>query len=150
MVQITSGVMGAVAATLAFGAVHLEVAAGNDLLGPRGLVSSQDSFQDASQNTSNPAAADPIASSVNRAAKSDRIGAPAGSDSVTLSFGLSGVPATSIMMRVPVKGVASPPQVNDSQAKNTTPRHGQMVACEPSVSVLTQVARQLHASRCVT
>jgi hypothetical protein len=150
MVQITSGVLGAVAATLAFGAVHLEVAAGNDLLGPRGLVSSQDSFQGASQTTAQ-STHDPIAASVNRTAKSDRESSPAASESMTLSFSLAGVPATSIMMRVPVKAAAAPSQkVDNSQAKNTTPSGGRMVACEPSVSVLTQAARQLQASRCVT
>ena len=137
MVQITSGILGAVAATLAFGAVHLEVAAGNDLLGPRELVSSQES------------ASDSIASSVNRAGKSDRDGAPAATESMTLSFGLPGVPATSIMMRVPVKGVAASSPVN-SQARNTPSPNPRMVACETAVSVLTPVARQLQSARCVT
>ncbi len=164
MVQITSGILGAVAATLAFGAVHLEVAAGNDLLGPSRLVTSQDSVQDASQR-----AFDPIASSVNRAAKSDRADGPAfaASDSMTLSFGLANVPATSIVMRVPVKDVASSSQINsppagneqartrvedqaNDQAKNIAPRGGRMVACEPSVSLLAPVSRQLQPSRCVT
>lgn len=150
MVQITSGVLGAVAATLAFGAVHLEVAAGNDLLGPRGLVSSRDASQDPSQTTPQ-ITQESIAASVNRTAKSDREGTPAGSDSMTLSFSLAGVPATSIMMRVPVKAAASPQhRMDNPQAKNTTPSGGRMVACEPSVSLLTQAARQLQASRCVT
>ncbi len=33
MSNVTSGILGAVAATLALGAVHLEVATGNDLVG---------------------------------------------------------------------------------------------------------------------
>lgn len=149
MVQITSGMLGAVAATLAFGAVHLEVASGNDLLGPRGLVSPQDSFQDSTQNAPQ-AATDPIAASVNRAAKSDRAGVPSGSKSMTLAFNLTGVPATSIMMRVPVRAVASPPKADNPQARNTPPSIVRMLACEPSVSLLTQAARQLQPSRCVT
>ncbi len=68
---------------------------------------------------------------------------------MTLSFSLAGVPATSIMMRVPVK--AAPHQhIDNPQAKNTTPSAGRMVACEPAVSILTQAARQLQSSRCVT
>ncbi len=152
MVQISSGVLGAVAATLAFGAVHLEVAAGNDLLGPRNLVSPQGAYQDATQR-----GFDPIASSVNRAAKADRAGTPASvaAGSMTLSFGLANVPATSIVMRVPVKDPVSPSQINpseadSSQAKNIAPSGARMMACEPSVSLLTQVARQLQPSRCVT
>ncbi|HEY0220370.1 MAG TPA: hypothetical protein VGC26_11500 [Afipia sp.] len=152
MVQITSGVLGAVAATLAFGAVHLEVAAGNDLLGPRNLISSESSFQDATQRAS-----DSNVFGVNRAAKADRAGAPAlaAFESMTLSFGLANVPATSIVMRVPVKDSLSSPQINspaanNSQAKNITPRSARMVACEPSVSLLAPVARQLEPSRCVT
>ncbi|HEY0235124.1 MAG TPA: hypothetical protein VGC86_08745 [Afipia sp.] len=153
MVQMTSGILGAVAATLAFGAVHLEVAAGNDLLGPRRLVSSaQDSFQDATLK-----AADPDEFSVNRAAKTDRADVPAfaSAQSMTLSFGIANVPATSIVMRVPVKKAALPSQIkpsaaSNSQARNIAPRGARMVACEPSVSLLAPVARQLEPSRCVT
>lgn len=151
MVQMTSGILGAVAAALALGAVQLEVAAGNDLLGPRRLVS-QDSFQNAAQQT--PA---PNTFGVNRAAKADRGEMPAlpASQSVTLSFGLANTPATSIVTRVPTRDAATPPPVapaaaENSQAKNIAPRAMRMVACEPSVSTLTQVARQLGASRCVT
>lgn len=153
MVQMTSGILGAVAATLAFGAVHLEVAAGNDLLGPRRLVS-QGSFRDAAQRV-----AEPNAFGVNRAAKTDRAGVPVlpASESVTLSFSLANTPATSIITRVPVKDagagappLVAPPAADNSQAKNIAPRGTRMVACEPSVSTLTQVARQLGPSRCVT
>lgn len=153
MVQITSGILGAVAATLAFGAVHLEVAAGNDLLGPRGLVSSQGSAQDTSQS-----AVDPNVFGVNRAGKADRSNVPAfaASRSMTLSFGLANVPSTSIVMRVPVKDAASlSQQINspfaaNSQAKIIAPRGARMTACEPSVSLLAPVARSLEPSRCVT
>lgn len=151
MIQIGSGVLGAVAATLAFGAVHLEVAAGNDLLGPRGLVSPQGSFQDATQSAPEAAAFD-----VNRAAKGDRASVPAfaASQGVTLSFGLANVPATSIVMRMAVKeplpSQISQPAADQSQAKSVVSRGARMVACEPSVSVLAPVARQLEPSRCVT
>ncbi len=151
MVQITSGVLGAVAATLAFGAVHLEVAAGNDLLGPRGLVSPQGSFQDTTQR-----APDLTASGINRAAKADRAAGISStvSGSTTLSFSLANVPGTSIVMRVPVKDAAPPaassPPADNSQAGNVMPRAARVVACEPSVSLLAPVARQLQPSRCVT
>ncbi|RTL53591.1 MAG: hypothetical protein EKK40_03275 [Bradyrhizobiaceae bacterium] len=148
MVQISSGVLGAAAAALAFGAVHLEVAAGNDLLGPRNLVSSEQSFQDASSR-----AYDDTAASVNRAAKADRESAPAAEHAgVTMSFRLANVPATSIVTRVQAPAASgSALRIDNPQAKNIPPHSGsRIVACEPSVSVLTPVARQLQPSRCVT
>jgi hypothetical protein len=133
MIQLASGILGAAAATLAFGAVHLEVAAGNDMLGPRQVVTSQ--------------SADTIAASIDRAGKGDRLGNSVSSESpsFTLSFRMPGVTDSSVMMRVPAPEVArsTPPSRNSGSA-------GRRVACEPSVSVLTPIAKQLDAARCVT
>ena len=48
-------------------------------------------------------------------------------------------------LNVPVADGNPPPR---SQAKE--PSRRQMVACEPVVSVLTEVAKQLQPGRCVT
>ena len=71
MSHMASGILGTIAATLALGAVHLEVAAGNDLLGPaqRGDASLSSTTFD-----------------VNRAAKGDRQIAATPTEGVTISF----------------------------------------------------------------
>lgn len=138
MIQIASGMLGALAATLALGAAHLENVAGNDLLGPKHLVSATPSaaIQDSAVN-------------VNRTAKADRAGAPGQADFVTLSFRLNGLPDTSVMMRMPAAQMSTPPSPPAASAPNnvTTRR---TVACEPAVSVLTTVAKQLQPVRCIT
>jgi len=141
MSNMASGILGAVAATLALGAVHLEVAAGNDLLGParRG---------DASLTA--PAATQ----AVNRAAKGDR-GAmtPAAADAVTVSFRVPGLADQSVMMRVPTGAAVEARRRTPAPAGNTSGNGAvrrQAIACEPVVSVLTAVAKQLEPGRCIT
>jgi hypothetical protein len=118
--------------------VHLEVATGNDLFGPRHLVSSQK--EDASS--------DAIAGSVDRTNKQDRLQIPMAGEpaqNFTLSFRLPGATDSSVMMRVPVRALAKnlpvAPKTNASK---------RMIACEPSVSVLTPAAKLLEPARCVT
>ena len=86
MSHIASGILGTVAATLAFGAVHLEVATGNDLLGPaqRGDVSLSGAAPD-----------------VNREVKGDRQMAVTPREGVTISFRVPGATDSSVMLRVP-------------------------------------------------
>lgn len=136
MIQLASGILGAIAATLTLGAVHLEVAAGNDLFGPRHLVSSQGSQS--------------ISGSIDRTNKGDRLDIPMAGEpaqGITLSFKLPGAADSSVMMRVPASVVArnlpATPKTSASSGKR-------MIACEPSVSVLTPVAKQLEPARCVT
>jgi hypothetical protein len=136
MIQLASGILGAVAATLTLGAVHLEVATGNDLFGPRHLVSSQSE--------------DAIAGSVDRTNKGDRLEIPVAGEpaqNLTLSFKLPGAADSSVMMRVPVRAVVrnlpATPKTSASNGKR-------MIACETSVSVLTPAAKQLEPARCVT
>lgn len=138
MIQIASGLLGAVAATLALGAVHMENVAGNDLLGPKHLVAATPSaaIQDSAVN-------------VNRAAKADRAGPLQHADFLTLSFRLSGMQDTSVMMRVPAGQSVTPPSPPVApSAGNVSARR--TIACEPAVSVLTTVAKQLQPVRCVT
>lgn len=140
MSNLASGLLGAVATTLALGAVHLEVASGNDLLGParRG---------DASLTT--PAAMQ----AVNRTVKGDRGAVTPAADGVTLSFRIPGVADQSVMMRVPadaaVEARRRTPAPAGSTSGNGAPRR-QAIACEPVVSMLTAVAKQLEPGRCVT
>jgi len=134
MFQLASGILGAAAATLAFSTVHLEVSAKGDQ--QRQTVASVQSD---------------AAAQVMRAGKGDRLTTPsAQGQNLTVSFRLPGADS-SVMMRVqlPASGQnatdrnAAPPADRASTGKR-------MVACEPSVSVLTSVAKMLQPSRCVT
>ena len=132
MSRLTTGISGAIALVLISGAAQF--ALGRDL----GMLSvDQLSF-------GSPAA---DASAVNRGAKADRATGPAGSPAVTrtVSLKLSGFSNTTFLLRVPVTS-ATP--AASSTAKRVAPKPA--VACEPMVSVLTEVAKQLEPGRCVT
>jgi hypothetical protein len=135
MSHLASGVLGTVAAALALGAVHLEVQAGNDLLGPvqRGDASLRDT----------------IDLSVNRDAKADRNEVGRVADGVTISFRIPGVTNSSVMMRVPVANAQSDKRAPQPTAGDTT-KFRPKLACESQVSLLTAVAKQLQPGRCVT
>ena len=85
---------------------------------------------------------------INRTAKADRALAPSGSPASlrTISLTPHGVSDTVILMRVPVAAAAP---IVSAPAKPTA-RSRPMVACEPVVSPLTEVARRLQPGRCVT
>jgi hypothetical protein len=85
---------------------------------------------------------------VNRGAKADRAVAPAGSPALTrtVSLKLDSFSATTFLLRVPL---------TDGNPSSAVPRANPdarkpMVACEPVVSVLTEVVKQLQPGRCVT
>ena len=131
MSQLSRGIVGAIAVSLTFGAA---LAANRDLGGTQ-----------ASAVTSE---------AINRAAKADRADGAAGSAAPTrtISLRLDALTATSVLIRLPVtqgngkearNNVPAPP-VAKPQARKTT------VACEPPVSVLTEVAKRLEPGRCVT
>jgi hypothetical protein len=126
------GLVGALALTLgALGAAQL--AFGQD------LADSFQSFTGVSNNYG-----------VNRAAKTDRgprvttTGAPM----QTISVQLHGLTETSVAVRIPVTqrdlDTTPIPLVTTSAPR----KHA--VACEPVVSILTEVAKQLQPGRCVT
>jgi hypothetical protein len=146
MSYLASGTLGVVAGVLTLGAVHLEVAAGNGLLGPaqRG---------DAARTISTRADSNTVAINVDRSAKGDRDPAVAPVGGLTISFMVPGVSDSSVMVRMP-SGAAA-----DALRKAPAPTVGlgkgssagkRPVACEPVVSVLTAVAKQLAPGRCVT
>lgn len=147
MSYMTSGTLGAVAAVLALGAVHLEVSAANDTFG---------SVQRGDAGIITPARAadsEMIAPNVDRSAKGDRETAVSPAGGLTLSFKLPGLPDTSVMMRVPNGEAAD--ALRRAPASTTGSSRGSSagsrpVACEPVVSVLTDVAKRLQAGRCIT
>jgi hypothetical protein len=85
---------------------------------------------------------------VNRAAKADRAFAAPAMPTHTIAFRPGDLPATSVLVRIPLTKQAretprAPLLLRSDQSKP-------MVACEPVVSVLTEVARKLQPGRCVT
>jgi hypothetical protein len=129
MSYLVKGIFGAAALSLVLGAVQF--ASGHDLVNPLRAPSG------------NPE------TGVNRVAKADRAGvAPVALPEHTILFQPYGLAATSVVVRIPLAQQARGPA-----RPRTLFRSGQgkpLVACEPMVSVLTEVAKQLQPGRCVT
>lgn len=151
MSYMASGILGVVAGSLALGAVHLEVAAGNDLLGPmqRGDARLMETTVSSQVANATP--------NVNRSLKGDRANATQPAEGITISFRVQGVDDTTIMMRVPVgdasdigKEPAKPAKKPNTIGNGSSGPVKRQIACEPVVSVLTQVSKQLQPGRCVT
>jgi hypothetical protein len=124
---VSKGIFGTIALSLTFGAV----ASGRDL-----------GQQDATDQINS---ADASAAVINRAAKADRaarVAAPS-AQTQTISLRLNGLSDTSVLIRLPVAREAR----SGAPASLTSKT---MVACEPMVSVLTEVAKRLQPGRCVT
>jgi hypothetical protein len=132
MSKLATGILGVFAVSLGFGAVQL--AAGRDLAG-----------------TQDPAR---TSEAVNRTTKADRAEGAAGAATAsrTISLRLDALSDTSVLIRIPVakatakearSGSPAPSLLKSRDSKAT-------VACEPPVSVLTEVAKQLLPGRCIT
>ena len=140
MSHITSGILGGAAMAILMGAIQF--ASGSDLRATVAPVN----VAEASQIN---------AEAVNRGAKSDRAQVAAAQDGArTLSFRVHSLPDTSLLLRVaptPVKveKVSARPDVAATRAFKATAQKS-AVACEPPVSVLTEVAKLLEPGRCVT
>jgi hypothetical protein len=131
MSKIVSGILSTLAVTVSLGAA--QYASGSDLVGL------------ARQST---AVATTAQAAINREAKADRADAPANTlQTRTVSVSVDGLSDTSVLVRVPVARKearnATAPTVSKQPMART-------VACEPVVSVLTEVAKQLQPGRCVT
>ncbi|MEA2908013.1 MAG: hypothetical protein QOJ15_94 [Bradyrhizobium sp.] len=132
MSKIFSGILGALAVSVSLGAA--QYASGSDLVGM------------ARQST---AAATAPEAAINRQAKADRAVAPANAlQTRTISVSVDGLSDTSILVRVPVahkeaRNIPPAPRLSNQPVART-------VACEPIVSVLTEIAKQLQPGRCVT
>jgi hypothetical protein len=137
MSQIQKGIFGALAIISMFGAAQL--ASGHDLIGSK-------------------IAARVPEPGINRAAKTDRAAVPSslGQRSQTISVRPDGLADTSVLVRVPVAKEArneTRDQTRDRLSPPSAPKpakHKTAVACEPVVSVLTEVAKLLEPGRCVT
>ncbi len=144
MSQTFKAILGALAVTTAFGAVQF--ASGQDLT--EGLAGR---FQALSDPPS--AASIPNAAEINRTAKGDRepiIPGTAG-PARTIMMKVDSLADTSILIRIPIEKEArnEPP----AQPAAVQPAKGgakRIVACEPVVSVLTEVAKLLQPGKCVT
>ncbi len=131
--QMRNGILGAIAASATLGAVQL--AAGHD------LTSGLRAFSAA-----------PEEEGVNRAVKADRVAglATPSAATQTISIHVDRFADTSVLVRIPraeeVRNtVPSPaPGLIKSEDQKAT------VACEPVVSVLTEIAKRLQPGRCVT
>jgi hypothetical protein len=137
MSRLAIGIFGTIALSLTMGAAQF--ASGRD------LEAAQDRLENAFQE---PLAAVGIA--VNRGSKADRLAGMAGSPAPTrtISLRLDSFSDTSFLVRVPV---ASGAGNSSSVPSGIRPGNRKLtVACEPVVSVLTEVAKLLQPGRCVT
>jgi hypothetical protein len=126
MSQIHKGIFAALAVALTGGAAQF--ASGHDLAGLQAAFVAPET-------------------GVNRAAKADRAAVvPARSQTQTIALRVDGVADTSVLVRVPV--------AEETRARPAAPAFAKpgktAVACEPVVSVLTEVAKLLQPGRCVT
>jgi hypothetical protein len=134
--RIFSGILGAASVSLTFGAIQF--ASGSDLVKTGQGVSQSGADEN----------------NINRAAKSDRAdvaGIPAG-QSQTISVRLDGLSASSILIRLPAqfREEARNRSLIPGLTKEPANARKSTVACEPVVSVLTEVAKRLQPGRCFT
>lgn len=93
---------------------------------------------------------------INRAAKADR--APVAAEPVapthTIAIHVDRLPQTSILVRIPVAQQASNATPTPASPSLFRPKSGEQVkasvACEPVVSVLSDIAKRLQPGRCIT
>jgi hypothetical protein len=136
MSQLATGIFGAIAVTLSFGAAQF--ALGRDL-----TTGEQNASKNSLQNSLE--VSEPT---INRATKADRAAVVAGSQipTQTISLRFDSLSDTSVLLRVPAVR-----QADDRSSVRPVTKPGRMtLACEPMVSVLTEVAKQLQPGRCVT
>ncbi len=129
MFQVSAGVLGVLAVILSLGAVHL-----------------------ASGRITPPAMTRPFRV-VNRAVKSDRGNVSISTrEGRTVSIRLESLPDTSIVFRIPRSSGQEVTITHEARLASTRPRGAvrRTIACEPVVSALTDVAKQLQPGRCVT
>ncbi len=128
MSHMLKGILGAVAIVVSFGAAQF--ALGEDLTVGMRTTGIPDH-------------------GVNRAAKTDR--APVVAEPVaptqTIAFHVDRLPDTSILVRIPLNHEARSSAPTAFQFKG---ERKVTVACEPVVSVLTEIAKRLQPGRCVT
>ncbi len=142
MSQLSKGIFGTIAVSLTLGTLGaVQLAAGRDLA--------------AIQNPAGNSQVVNIFEAINRTAKVDRADGAVGSTAAptrTISLRQDVLTDTSVLIRLPVtrgtgkvaRNNVPAPAVVKPQARKAT------VACEPPVSVLTEVAKRLEPGRCIT
>jgi len=142
MSQLSKGIFGTIAVSLTLGTLGaVQLAAGRDLA--------------AIQNPAGNSQVVNISEAINRTAKVDRADGAVGSTAAptrTISLRQDVLADTSVLIRLPVtrgtgkvaRNNVPAPAVVKPQARKAT------VACEPPVSVLTEVAKRLEPGRCIT
>jgi hypothetical protein len=133
MSRLITGISGAIALVLITGAAQF--AMGRDLSTVAGRLR---------PNQAGSPTSDTVA--INRGAKADRAAGPSGSPARLRTIALKLNGDTMVLMRVPVAAAA--PSAASAPAKPVARKP--MAACEPVVSVLTEVAKRLQPGRCVT
>jgi hypothetical protein len=133
---MSKGIFGAALLSVTFGAV----ASGRDLI-------QRDVFSPLNASQLEPA---DTAATINRAAKADRAARLGGSmvRTQTVALRLNDLANTSVLIRVPVARAT-----RNGAPASLLRKSGEgkpAVACEPVVSVLTEVAKRLRPGRCVT
>jgi hypothetical protein len=138
MSRWSKGFFALIAASLAFGAVHLEIASGSDLKMP--MRGDADLFGSRGVGATRQL----VAEDVNRAVKSDRLAAAvAGTSGPTIVFKVAGLKNTSIATFRPLPQISSQGSPAPKSILSTT-------ACEPPVSALAEAARVIERGRCIT
>ena len=142
MSQLSKGIFGTIAVSLTLGTLGaVQLAAGRDLAAVQNPAGNYEAV-----NTS---------AAINRATKADRVGGAAGATVAptrTISLRQDVLTDTSVLIRLPAA------KETDKEARNGSPAPSGMksqarkatVACEPPVSVLTEVAKRLEPGRCIT
>jgi hypothetical protein len=135
MPQIFKAILATLAVSGTFGAVQL--ASGHDLTGSRQLASTEP------------------AGEINRGAKADRAAFKAAQNPTeTVTIRSVNLADTSVVVRVPVAPApaAQSPFMREEIRNRPEPsaKPKRTIACEPPVSVLTEVAKLLQPGRCVT
>jgi hypothetical protein len=143
MSRLATGIYGTIALALTLGAAQL--ASGRDLSEASQDRPQQDRLQSAFREPLTPGG-----TAVNRAAKADRVAGVAGSPAQTrtIALRLEGFSDTSFLVRVPVANGADNTSIGPAMIKPGNRKT--MVACEPVVSVLTEIAKRLQPGRCMT
>jgi hypothetical protein len=146
MSQLSKGIFGAIAVSLTLGTLGaVQLAAGRDLA--------------AIQNPAGNSEAVNTSAAINRAAKADRADGTVGSTVAptrTISLRQDVLTDTSVLIRLRAAKEAG--KETDKEARNGSPAPSGIksqarkatVACEPPVSVLTEVAKRLEPGRCIT
>jgi len=135
MSQIFKAVLATLAVAGTFGVVQL--ASGHDLTGSRQLASTEP------------------AGEINRGAKADRAALKvAQNPTETVTIRSVNLADTSVVVRIPVAPTpaAQAPFMREEIRNRPEPpaKQKRTIACEPPVSVLTEVAKLLQPGRCVT